>query len=180
MNKLRSGIVFLACAAFSLALAVDVLPGRKVHLGEVEQEADSATKVDPTSAPARAPSDGFSQGCQLVTDVVDCFGGAMESENYRIAVNSGGQPSAVGVSQSDSFVVKAGFVHASYVMRGDANADGVIDLGDVVYILNYLFKGGPAPDPLAAGDANCDGLVDLGDVVYLLNYLFKAGPPPPC
>ena len=53
-------------------------------------------------------------------------------------------------------------------------------MGDAVYILNYLFKGDAAPDPLDAGDANCDGIVDLGDAIYLLNYLFKDGDPPGC
>ena len=61
----------------------------------------------------------------------------------------------------------------------DPNGDGIIDIGDVVLLVNYLFGTGPAPDPLAAGDANCDGVVDIGDVVYLVNYLFIEGPPPP-
>ena len=64
--------------------------------------------------------------------------------------------------------------------RGDANGDGLIDLADVVHILNFLFKGGPGPDPLDVGDANCDGVVEIGDAVCLLNYLFKGGPPPGC
>jgi hypothetical protein len=63
---------------------------------------------------------------------------------------------------------------------GDANGDGVIDLGDVVYLITYLYKSGPAPSPLLAGDANCSGAVELGDVVYLITYLYKGGPPPPC
>jgi hypothetical protein len=66
------------------------------------------------------------------------------------------------------------------IARGDANADGAIDLDDAVYILNYLFKAGPAPFPFDAGDANCDGIIDVRDAVYLLNYLFKGGPPPGC
>ncbi len=61
---------------------------------------------------------------------------------------------------------------------GDANGDGLIDLADAVYILNYLFKGGPAPNPLEVADCNCDQIVDLADAIYLLNYLFKGGPPP--
>jgi PKD repeat protein len=61
---------------------------------------------------------------------------------------------------------------------GDANGDGVVDAGDIVYLLNYLFVGGPAPTPPAAGDANHDGVVDAADVVYLLNYLYAGGPPP--
>ena len=64
---------------------------------------------------------------------------------------------------------------------GDVTGDGVIDIGDVVYLINYLYKNGPAPDPLEVGDVNaCDAVVDLGDVVYLINYLFRNGPPPYC
>jgi hypothetical protein len=62
--------------------------------------------------------------------------------------------------------------------RGDCNGDGIIDGGDVVYLINYLFQDGSAPDPLEAGDANSDSVVDPADVVYLINYLFKQGPPP--
>ena len=65
-------------------------------------------------------------------------------------------------------------------MTGDVNANGVIDVGDVVYLTNYLFKGGLSPRPIQAGDINCSGVVDVGDVVYLINYLFKGGLPPSC
>ncbi len=70
--------------------------------------------------------------------------------------------------------------HFVYFIRGDVNMDGTMDVGDVVYLINYLFKSGTAPDPLAVGNTNCDGVVDIGDVVYLINYLFRAGPPPAC
>jgi hypothetical protein len=65
-------------------------------------------------------------------------------------------------------------------LLGDANGDGVIDGADVVYLLNYLYRGGDPPDPLGAGDANCDAIVDGSDVVYLLNYLYRGGDPPGC
>ena len=63
---------------------------------------------------------------------------------------------------------------------GDVNADAVVDVGDVVYLINYLFKNGPAPNPIQSGDVNSDAVVDVGDVVYLINYLFKGGPSPSC
>jgi hypothetical protein len=65
-------------------------------------------------------------------------------------------------------------------VAGDANGDGTIDIGDVVYLINYLFREGPAPDPLQAGNVNDDEVIDIGDVVYLINYLFREGPPPEC
>jgi len=64
------------------------------------------------------------------------------------------------------------------VLYGDANGDGVIDLGDVLHLVSYLYKGGSAPDPLEAGDCDCNGIIDLGDVLYLVSYLYKGGPAP--
>jgi len=66
------------------------------------------------------------------------------------------------------------------VARGDANGDGMANVGDAVFLISYIFKGGPAPVPLAAGDANCDGQTNVGDAVYLIAYIFKGGPEPGC
>ncbi len=65
-------------------------------------------------------------------------------------------------------------------VHGDANGDGVINTGDAVYIVSYIFRGGSAPIPLEAGDANCDGVVNIGDAVYVVNYIFRGGPQPGC
>lgn len=69
-------------------------------------------------------------------------------------------------------------VDLSPVEIGDVTGDGVIDLGDAVSLLNYLYTGGSAPSPWQTGDLNCDGEVNIGDVVHLINYLYKGGPPP--
>ncbi len=71
-------------------------------------------------------------------------------------------------------------VEVAEYITGDANHDGVVDIGDVVYLISYVYRGGPAPIPYEAGDTNCDGMVDLGDIVYLINYLYREGPPPGC
>jgi hypothetical protein len=71
------------------------------------------------------------------------------------------------------------------VIIGDANNAGIppIDIDDVVYLIAFIFSGGPAPIPYAAasGDANCSCVapaVDIDDVVYLIAYIFSGGPPP--
>jgi hypothetical protein len=74
----------------------------------------------------------------------------------------------------DSFEVTAG------TRRGDANYDCKLTVADIVYLVSYLFKGGPPPFVSQAGDFNCDGQITVADVIYLLNYLFKGGPPAPC
>ncbi len=61
---------------------------------------------------------------------------------------------------------------------GDANNDSLLDLGDIVCLLNYLYKGGAEPCVMEAADPNADCLVDIGDVVYLIGFLFKGGAPP--
>jgi hypothetical protein len=65
-------------------------------------------------------------------------------------------------------------------LRGDANGDGIINVGDIVYLVSYLYKSGPVPAPIWVGDCNCDEIVNVGDVVYLVSYLYKGGPPPGC
>lgn len=66
------------------------------------------------------------------------------------------------------------------IKYGDANADNKITVADVVYLISFLFKGGPPPSPRIKGDANGDGKVTVSDVVYLISYLFKGGPTPHC
>jgi len=61
---------------------------------------------------------------------------------------------------------------------GDADGSYNIDIDDPVYLLAYIFAGGPPPDPLLSGDATCSETVDINDVVYLITYIFSGGNPP--
>lgn len=63
---------------------------------------------------------------------------------------------------------------------GDVNDDGVINVGDVVFLIALVFKNGPAPEPYSRGDINCDIAVDVADPVYLISYIFKSGQAPCC
>ena len=81
--------------------------------------------------------------------------------------------------------------------RGDVNASDTLevpamDISDLVYLFNYLYQAGPAPQPFI-DQGNVDGKgpyggpvdtvcpknnVDIQDLVYLVNYVFKSGPAP--
>ncbi|MCK4403699.1 MAG: hypothetical protein KAW02_01290 [candidate division Zixibacteria bacterium] len=61
---------------------------------------------------------------------------------------------------------------------GDASNDSLVDLGDVIFLINYLYKNGSDPCVMEAADPNADCKADLGDVIYLINFLYREGPPP--
>jgi hypothetical protein len=62
---------------------------------------------------------------------------------------------------------------------GDCNFDGYVNISDAVFLINYVFMGGPPPQPLlACGDANEDGAAALSDAIYIINYVFVGGNPP--
>ena len=57
--------------------------------------------------------------------------------------------------------------------RGDANGDGELDIGDAVFIISYLFRGGEPSSPPDSSDVNDDGRVDISDAIRILSYLFR-------
>jgi hypothetical protein len=63
-------------------------------------------------------------------------------------------------------------------LRGDADGNGTITVGDVVAALTHLFMGTSTNCP-AALDSNRDRLLNIADPVYLLAYLFLSAAPPP-
>lgn len=97
---------------------------------------------------------------------------AADSFDFTVKVTDSGAPE---ITDTQEFYIK---ISETPFMHGDANHDFVVDGGDVIYIINYLYRDGPEPLPWEAGDVDCDGVVGPGDVVYLINYLFRNGPPP--
>ena len=64
-------------------------------------------------------------------------------------------------------------------LPGDVNNSGAITQADIIYLVNYVFKSGAAPQPcVAAGDVNCSGTVRSADIITLVNFVFIRGNPP--
>ena len=62
---------------------------------------------------------------------------------------------------------------------GDVNATGAVTSADIIYLVNFIFKGGAQPQPCVAnGNVNCDTQVTAADVIHLVNYVFKSGVAP--
>jgi hypothetical protein len=63
---------------------------------------------------------------------------------------------------------------------GDCNEDGIVNIADIVYLLNYCFLNGPPPPDLDSAETDGYEFLNIRDAVYLRNYLFSGGPLPTC
>jgi len=72
-------------------------------------------------------------------------------------------------------------------IRGDVDGNSSLNIGDAVYLVQYIFFSGDPPscedDPgvFPEGDVDGNGSLNIGDAVYLVQYIFFSGSPPaPC
>ncbi len=65
---------------------------------------------------------------------------------------------------------------------GDVSHDdrGDINILDIIYIINNIYKDGPAIEPIECGDVNSDLTINILDAVLLINFVYKDGPAPEC
>ena len=128
------------------------------------------------NAEAKSASSNF----EMTSDVVCGTGGSAQSASFTLQASVGAQGSPVGSPSSENFSGSGGWVYATHrgAQCGDCARNWVVNVGDIVFLVSYLYKGGPAPVPLWVGDVNCDGVINVGDIVYMINYLYKGGCPP--
>ena len=63
--------------------------------------------------------------------------------------------------------------------HGDPDNSGQCTISDCVYLINFIFAGGPPPAPRAlTGDTDCNGIITISDAVSIINYIFVSGPVP--
>ncbi len=94
--------------------------------------------------------------------------------SYRLTVESGDGDRAV----DETTVLVRSFESPALIVRGDANADGGVDLGDGIFILNFLFTSNQhLPCANAANTDSTNGL-DMADALRIFGWLFVDGPAP--
>lgn len=67
-------------------------------------------------------------------------------------------------------------IPSCFAIKGDANGSGGLSISDAVYIITFIFGGGPQPSVYQAGDMNCSGDVTISDAVALISHVFGGGP----
>lgn len=127
-----------------------------------------------------------SSGQQITWQMVS-NGGTDGSSPNHVLVGTVSQ-TATGYGESESFGLSHGFWQESGgggtcclpTIRGNVDYDisDNTDISDLVYMVDYMFTGGPAPPCFEEADMDASMTIDISDLVYLVDYMFTGGPAP--
>jgi glucose/arabinose dehydrogenase len=102
------------------------------------------------------------------------FGEDARGELYLVGIGTGSVWRLTSSAPPDSCTATC-----PVARTGDVDTSGAISSADIIYLVNFVFKAGPAPRPIPeAGDVNCTGAISSADIIYLVNSVFKGGPSP--
>ena len=116
------------------------------------------------------------------TSVISTGGGLKRSAHFGVQ-GSIGQPSAIGISQSQNFGLFAGFQPTTMegfvlpaAQRGDVNGDMSINVLDVLATVNHILDTIPLTgNALVRADCNGDGEINVLDALGIVNVILGIG-----
>jgi len=153
---------------------IDVLRYRKCH-GTGHKDAHPELYRSYVFCPSEQDTYSFDYE-NYEWSTIDCFGSVCSVDNLQFVSHDPSYPTTAIVIADSAYAP----VGACCVVPGDINDDGRVNMGDAVYLITYIFRGGPEPNCMTTADTNHDCNVNLGDAVYLVNYIGRGGPPPDC
>jgi hypothetical protein len=131
------------------------------------------------------------QGEEINWQVISSGGTEATSTSFNLKGTLG--QTAVGYGSSANYGLSHGFWKElgggccnDDGIRGDAdNSGGAPNVGDIAYLVEYLFgePSGPAPPCFEEGDVDASSSINVGDLSHLVSYLFDQPPGPaplPC
>jgi len=147
-----------------------------------------ATKPDVIADPVEPQATSSSAAFQL--NWYSFNGGGVtnaSSTNYQVGLSVG--QSVAGAASGTNYDVGIGFWYGAtagsggtcpIALAGDVNLSTTLTSADIIFMVNFVFKGGATPQPCEAnGDVNCTGAVTSADIIYMVNHVFK-GQAAPC
>jgi hypothetical protein len=109
-----------------------------------------------------------------------CVDMATFVRSYGVLYNTTTQGFCVEGEMSDAtpFSICDDFSYVGHI-SGDVNLDGSVNVLDLTYLINYVFRQGPTPQDPVEADINADGnSANILDLNFMINFIFRQGPPP--
>ncbi|MFN0059028.1 MAG: FG-GAP-like repeat-containing protein [Planctomycetota bacterium] len=105
-------------------------------------------------------------------------GAATVIDELRVAWPNGLETVLVGVPVNQTLTITPAPPLPPAFLRGDANSDGAIDIGDSIAVLSWLFDSAATVLCESAADSNADDHLNIADAIFLLSYSFSMGVAP--
>ncbi|MCP4631912.1 MAG: hypothetical protein GY855_03220 [candidate division Zixibacteria bacterium] len=84
------------------------------------------------------------------------------------------------VDVSDNYYPDNQNVKIVFYLCGDVDYNNDIDILDVVFLINNIYKNGADPQIIESANIDSVGTINILDIVYLINYIYKDGADPIC
>ena len=143
----------------------------------IEQTLDISEKAPIISEPVTSSTRA---GEQIKWQVISGGGTDGSSTNFNLMGTVGQTADGNGVSTN--YKLAHGFWQTSGMgpcdcQPGEADGADLVNILDIVFIINFKYKGGPVPMPYAtcSADTDCDCVVNILDIVYRINFQYKGG-----
>jgi len=113
-----------------------------------------------------SPEDPLPPGASINSDTgeVTYVGAPADTGKYWIYVDV----EELGHVATKYFMIS----HFDQVSCGDCDHNGSIDVGDLTWLISFLFMQGPSPIPEGSGDVDCAPGIDVADLTALISHLF--------
>lgn len=167
-----------------------ITPTERTPVKETTQTVSPAPTATETVSPSDIkPMPTPAVSTSAATYSIDWFviaagGGSGTSTNYSMDGTVG--QTAVGEGTSTNYELNSGFwqnfgpAGCCISPRGDANNDGTnCNILDLTFLVDRIFRGGPAAVCLEEADMNGDGTSsNILDLTYTVDRIFRGGPAP--
>lgn len=182
------GTITEKVGAEMVVIDIHEIPGDPVEPAEPELGGATCSVILDAEAPFAGqtiPAGAGEKIANLVYDILPPSGSVPRSISVPFVEGLGKPPVPMVFSVAGEDVIPekmGGIIQLSFppsFIRGDANDNEMMSISDPIYLLEYLFRGGPVPPCEDSADANDDGSLDVADAIKILLYLFAGGSIPP-